>query len=83
MHKESTVIKEITKRKNVVVRFIKGRLGGYDYAEIRQYESVGRGDFQPTLKGITFKPDLLDDMIEGLKALKRALGRDDSPQKKP
>ena len=72
MHRNSKVVAEIAKRKDVVIRFLRGNLGGYEYAEIRQYVRDESGDYQSTPKGITFNPELLDDMIGGLNALKRS-----------
>ena len=63
-------VKEIKKRENVIIRISKRTYKGYEYAEIRQFIRDRRGEYQPTKKGFTFPPKILDEFIEGLTALK-------------
>lgn len=67
------IAREIKKRKNVVIRIGKGNMGGYDFGEIRQYSSEEDGIMKPTSKGITFSPELLDEIIAGFIELKKLL----------
>ncbi|HUT63977.1 MAG TPA: hypothetical protein VMZ04_08470 [Anaerolineae bacterium] len=65
------LIKEIKKRENVVIRFWKCDLGGYPFVEIRQYKRDKSGVFIPEKKFLTFVPDLLDEIINALIAVKQ------------
>ena len=65
------VVKEIEKRKNVVIRICRVVLGGYEYVEIRQFVADKHGEYIPTKKGLTFNPKHLDEFIEGLVELKK------------
>ena len=65
------VLKEIPKRKNVMICIGLGDLEGYEYGEIRQYIKKRDGSYQPTTKGFTFPPELLKEIIDGLEELKK------------
>ena len=64
-------VKEIKKREGVVIRICKGDFGRYEYVEIRQYIRDKNGLFNPSKKGLTFSPNLLDELIESLMESKR------------
>ena len=62
---------EIKKRDNCIIRIGSADLAGQQFVELRQFYKDNYGDFQPSRKAITFKSDLLDDVIKSLEALKR------------
>jgi hypothetical protein len=64
------IVKEIRKRENVIIRIGRGNLGGYNYGEIRQYTADETGNYIPTQKGLTFTPELIDELIDGFNKLK-------------
>jgi len=69
MFKETSkrkTVKEIKKRERVSLRISKCELGGFPYVEIRQYYLDTDGEFKPSKKGVSFVPELLDDVIDGL-----------------
>ena len=58
------------KRENEIIRISLREFRGHDYVDIRQYyKSVG-DDFLPTKKGITYNPELIDEVIDTLRSLK-------------
>jgi len=59
-------IKDIKKRENCVIRICSAELAGYRYIEIRQYYKDKSDEYHPSKKGVTFSPELLDEIIEGL-----------------
>ena len=67
------IVKEIEKRKDVVIRIGREELGGHEYGEIRQYIRDSYGSLKPTQKGLTFNTDILDEIIKGLLELKKSL----------
>ena len=64
------IAKEITKRDGVVVRIGRGYLQGFEFGEIRQFKRDKHRMYVQTDKGMTFKPELVDELIEGLQELK-------------
>jgi len=40
------------------------------FIDVRQYYKNADGEFRPTRKGVTFPPELLDNVIEGLQKLR-------------
>ena len=63
------IAKEIEKGEGII-RVALQEYRGHEYIDIRQYYKDNSGDFKPTKKGITFNPEILDEIIEGLEALK-------------
>ncbi len=59
-------VKDIRKRENVTIRISRCELSGYPFVEIRQYHEDGEGVPRATKKGVSFVPELLDEVIEGL-----------------
>ena len=75
LHPERHVIKEIKKRKNVVIRISMCDLLGQPYVDIRQYYRDRQGSYVPSKKGFSFVSDHLDEVIEGLVELKKISDR--------
>ena len=70
---EKNIIKEIKKRSNVVIRISKYYFIGHPFFEIRQYYLDKKGEFRASKKGVSFSPNHLDEVIEGLVELKKDL----------
>ncbi|MBT4484444.1 MAG: hypothetical protein HOC71_12300 [Candidatus Latescibacteria bacterium] len=68
---ERYVIKEIKKRKDVVIRISRCDLMGQPYVEIRQCYRDRQGSYLPSQKGLTFVAEHLDEVIEGLVELRK------------
>ena len=66
---------EIKKRDNCIIRIGSTELAGQHFVELRQFYKDKYGDFQPSRKAITFKSDLLDEVIKSLETLKRDIAR--------
>ena len=62
---------EINKTDDIIIRISENEYQDHKYIDIRQYYKDDNGEFKPTKKGITFPPDLLEDVIEGLQKIKR------------
>ena len=60
---------DIHKRHDLIIRISEKEYLGNHYFDIRQYYSNDCGEFKPTKKGVTFSPDLLEEVINGLKKL--------------
>ncbi len=65
------IAREIQKRDGVILRIGRGFIHGYEFGEIRQFKRDKHEMYIQTDKGFTFKPELLDDLIEGLQELKK------------
>lgn len=61
---------DIEKRENEIIRISIREYKGHDYVDVRQYFKGTEDDFLPTKKGVTFSPELIDDVIEALQSLK-------------
>ena len=66
---------EINKRDNCIIRIGSTELAGQHFVELRQFYKDKYGDFQSSKKAITFKSDLLEDVIKSLEALKKDIIR--------
>jgi len=60
---------DIHKSDDIIVRISENEYRDRKYIDIRQYYKDREGEFRPTKKGVTFSPDLLDDVIESLQEI--------------
>lgn len=60
---------DIHKTDSQIIRISEQEYQGYKFIDIRQYYLDDDGKFKPTKKGVTFPPDLLQDIINGLKKI--------------
>ena len=67
------ITREIKKRENCVIRISTAELAGHRFIELRQHYRDKHGEFQPSEKGITLQPELLDELIESLVELKQRM----------
>jgi len=63
-------VHDIEKRDNEIIRISIKEYKGYEYVDIRQHYKNDDGEFLPTKKGVTFNPELIDEVIEALESLK-------------
>lgn len=61
---------EIKKNALAIIRIQRTKYKGHDLIDIRVYVEDRNGEKIPTKKGITFKVELLDEIIEALKEIK-------------
>lgn len=61
---------EIKKNALDIIRIQRTKYKGHDLIDIRVYVEDRNGEKIPTKKGITFKVELLDEIIEALKEIK-------------
>ena len=66
-------MKEIRKGGNALIRIDKCNYDGHEYCDIRQYYEADDGQFKPTKKGVTFSPDMIGEVIQGLSELSEEL----------
>ena len=61
---------DIEKSETDIIRIALNEFKGREYVDIRQHFKNEDGEYTPTKKGVTFNPELIDEVIEGLTALK-------------
>jgi len=64
------IVKEINKSSTEKIMIALREFKGREYIDIRQHFKNKSEDWIPTKKGVTFNPEVIDEVIEGLKALK-------------
>ncbi|MBP8625338.1 MAG: transcriptional coactivator p15/PC4 family protein [Syntrophorhabdaceae bacterium] len=69
-------IGEINKGRDKIIFALK-EFKGKRYIDIRTYFENDDGEWLPTKKGITFSPDLLDDVMKILEDAKKAIEKTD------
>ena len=62
---------EIQKNTLDVIRIQKTKYKGHDLVDVRVYVEDKNGEKIPTRKGITFKVDLLDEVISALEEIRK------------
>ena len=67
--KMTLIATEINKRHDKIIKISENIYQGYRYFDIREYYLDENNEFQPSKKGITFSPDLLGKVIDGLRIL--------------
>ena len=55
---------DIKKREREIIRVALREYRGNDYVDIRQYYKSFGEDFLPTKRGISFNPELIDEVIK-------------------
>jgi len=61
---------DIHKSDDIIIRISKQEYQNRKFIDVRQYYKDSEGEFQPTKKGVTFSPDLLQDVIKALNEIK-------------
>lgn len=62
---------DIHKSDDIIIRISENEYQNRKYIDIRQYYKDNEGEFRPTKKGVTFPPDLLEDVLQALTKIKR------------
>jgi len=66
-------VRELQKNTLDVIRIQKTKYKGHDLVDVRVYVEDKNGEKIPTRKGITFKVDLLDEVISALEEIKEGV----------
>lgn len=64
------VIGEIERSKTETLRVEASNFKGVDFISVRIYYQADNGDWRPTKKGITVKPEKVDELIDFLNEAK-------------
>lgn len=64
---------DVEKNGQETIRIHRTEYKGHDLVDIRVYYRDGNDELQPTRKGITFKRELLDDVIKALNHLRESM----------
>ncbi|MBU1065371.1 transcriptional coactivator p15/PC4 family protein [bacterium] len=60
---------DIHKSDDIIIRISKQEYQDRKFIDVRQYYKDSNSEFQPTKKGVTFPPELLQDVITALKEI--------------
>ncbi|MBU0533202.1 MAG: transcriptional coactivator p15/PC4 family protein [Candidatus Omnitrophica bacterium] len=60
------IIKDIEKNGNNKIRVSISEFKGNNYIDVRVYYEDDEGEYKPTKKGVTFTPELISQVIDGL-----------------
>ncbi|MBU4443716.1 transcriptional coactivator p15/PC4 family protein [bacterium] len=60
---------DIHKSDDIIIRISENDYQDHKFIDVRQYYKDSDGEFKPTKKGVTFSPDLLQDVIKALKEI--------------
>jgi hypothetical protein len=71
-------IKEIEKNQKEKIRVSIEEFKGHRFCDVRVYFEDESGDWNPSKKGLTIAPHLIDDVIEALKVASNTF--EDSPK---
>ncbi len=63
-------MKEVQKNTQEKIRVEKREYKGREFVDVRTYYLDDSGEWKPTQKGVTFRPDQLEEIIEALEGVK-------------
>lgn len=63
-------VTEIEKNENEIIKISMEKYKGHEFVNIRLYYKDENDEPIPTKKGVTFHPELIDEVIKGLELLK-------------
>lgn len=66
---------KIHKTDDTVICISRQEYQNYKFIDVRQYYKDSEGEFKPTKKGVTFSPDLLQDVLTALKEIEVTNGK--------
>lgn len=69
-----TVVAEIPKNAREVLRVTSREFNGYDLIDVRTWYYATHDELRPTNKGVTFRKELLPDVLEALGTAAETLG---------
>ena len=70
------IIGEIERSETETLRIENSNYKGRDFVSVRIYYLADNGEWRPTKKGITVKPDQIDELIDFLKQAKEKLPKE-------
>ena len=62
---------DIHKSDDIIIRITRQEYQNRRFIDVRQYYKDSDGEFKPTKKGVTFPPDLLQNVITALKEIEQ------------
>lgn len=63
-------MKEVQKNTQEKIRVEKRKYKGREFVDVRTYYLDDSGEWKPSPKGVTFRPDQLEEIIEALEGVK-------------
>ncbi len=79
------IVKDIEKNANNKIRISITEFKGNNYIDVRVYYEDDAGEYKPTKKGVTFRPDQISQVMDGLlqaeKEMKNAPAQTETPTK--
>lgn len=63
-------MKEVQKNTQEKIRVEKRKYKGREFVDVRTYYLDDSGEWKPTQKGVTFRPDQLEEIVEALEGVK-------------
>lgn len=63
-------MKEVQKNTQEKIRVEKREYKGREFVDVRTYYLDDSGEWKPSPKGVTFRPDQLEEIIEALEGVK-------------
>jgi len=63
-------MKEVQKNTQEKIRVEKREYKGREFVDVRTYYLDDSGEWKPTQKGVTFRPDQLEEIVEALEGVK-------------
>ena len=73
MADESKTIHTFDKSTVEQIRISLNKFKGAEYVDVRIYYKASDGEYKPTKKGVTFKPDMVSELEEAVEKLKKAV----------
>jgi hypothetical protein len=70
---ESKTIHTFDKSTVEQIRISLNKFKGAEYVDVRIYYKASDGGYKPTKKGVTFKPDMVSELEEAVKKIKKAV----------
>lgn len=63
-------MKEVQKNTQEKIRVEKREYKGREFVDVRTYYLDDSGEWKPSQKGVTFRPDQLEEIVEALEGVK-------------
>lgn len=63
-------MKDVQKNDQEIIRIARRNYKGKEFIDVRMFYLDASGEWKPSPKGVTFKPDQIDDVLKGLQELK-------------
>jgi hypothetical protein len=77
------IIKDIEKNATNKIRVSVTEFKGNNYIDLRVYYEDEAGEYKPTKKGVTFRPDQISQVIDGLLQAEKEVKNAPAPKEAP